>query len=108
MTDPTPAPLPPRRLIADPGGRATSREVADAHLFAVDVAELSALGKLAEVDQLMPLDVADLRLLVGSVATLVADFASLAVGSRETEVLVDLFDRLRIRVLAAEQPTTGS
>ncbi len=74
----------------------------------MDVAELSALGKLAEVDQLMPLDVADLRLLVGSVATLVADFASLAVGSRETEVLVDLFDRLRIRVLAAEQPTTGS
>ncbi len=97
-----------RRVIADPGGQATPREVADAHLFAVDVAELSALGKLAEVDQLMPLDVADLRLLVGSVATLVADFASLAVGSRETEVLVDLFDRLRIRVLAAEQPTTGS
>ncbi len=74
----------------------------------MDVAELSALGKLAEVDKLTPTGVADLRLLVASLATLVADFASLAVGSREAEALVDLFDRLRRRVLAAEQPTTGS
>lgn len=108
MNDPTPAPMTPRRLIADPGGRATPREVADAHLFAVDLAEVSALGDLAKVDALMPVRVADLRLLVDALATLVADFASLAVGTTEAEVLADLFDRLRLRVLGAEQSATGS
>ncbi len=97
-----------RRLIADPGGRATPREVVDAHLLAVDLAELSARGELAAVDSLMPTRTADLRLLVGALATLVADFASLAAGTREAEALVNLFDRLRLRVLTAEQPTTGS
>jgi hypothetical protein len=108
MTDDPASPVMPRRLIADPGGWATPREVVDAHLFAVDLAELSARGELAVVDALMPTCVADLRLLVGALATLVADFASMAVGMRDAEALVDLFDRLRLRVLAAEQPTTGS
>lgn len=108
MNDPTPAPMTPRRLIADPGGRATPREVLDAHLFAVDLAELSAHGDLVKVDALMPTRVPELRLLIGALATLVADFASLAAGTREAALLADLFDQLRLRVLAAEQPTTGS
>src|SRR3712207_3681822 len=104
MTDSTPA-LTPRRLIADPDGRATPREVVDAHLLAVDLAELSALGNLATADALMPTRKPDLRLLIGALATLVADFASAAVGTHEAEALVGLFDRLRLRVLDAEQKT---
>ncbi|MGZ4618568.1 MAG: hypothetical protein ACXV3F_07535 [Frankiaceae bacterium] len=92
-------PIEPRRLITDPRGHAMPREVADAYLLSIDLAELAAQGRIDLLRAMVPTHVADFRLLSEAQATFNADFTIALAGVRDLEVLTGLFDRLRLRVL---------